>query len=125
MEFSDCHDEECLIFVFHFHFFPVLSLNWINHFCFECLGEFFLAFPPLTAAARALMDIPELSAEDVARKAMQVAGDMCIYTNHEFRSEIVTCAVVEEEEEEDGGEEKKKKTTKKAPKKKTKEESKE
>lgn len=33
------------------------------------------------AAARALSDIPELSAEDIARKAMKVAGDICIYSN--------------------------------------------
>ena len=33
------------------------------------------------AAARALIDIPELSAEEIARKAMKVAGDICIYSN--------------------------------------------
>jgi ATP-dependent HslUV protease subunit HslV len=32
------------------------------------------------AAARALMD-SELSAEDVARKAMAIASDICVYTN--------------------------------------------
>ena len=36
------------------------------------------------AAARALMDIPELSAEDVAKKAMKIASEMCIYTNDSF-----------------------------------------
>lgn len=36
------------------------------------------------AAARALIDIPELSAEEVARKAMAIASDMCIYTNSEY-----------------------------------------
>ncbi len=30
------------------------------------------------------MDIPELSAEEVARKAMVIASDMCIYTNSEY-----------------------------------------
>lgn len=34
------------------------------------------------AAARALIDRDELSAEDVARKAMHIAGDICVYTNH-------------------------------------------
>ena len=33
------------------------------------------------AAARALVDIDGLSAEDIARKAMTIAADICIYTN--------------------------------------------
>ena len=33
------------------------------------------------AAARALAD-QDLSAEDIARKAMKIAGDICVYTNH-------------------------------------------
>ncbi len=33
------------------------------------------------SAARALHDIDGLSAEDVARKAMKIAGDICVYTN--------------------------------------------
>jgi ATP-dependent HslUV protease subunit HslV len=36
------------------------------------------------AAARALIDIPGLSAEDVARKSMNIAADMCIFTNTNF-----------------------------------------
>jgi ATP-dependent HslUV protease, peptidase subunit HslV len=32
------------------------------------------------AAAKALMDSP-LSAEEVARKAMQIAAEICVYTN--------------------------------------------
>jgi len=32
------------------------------------------------AAARALLDQP-LSAEEIARKAMQIAGEICVYTN--------------------------------------------
>ncbi len=32
------------------------------------------------AAARALIDQP-MSAEDIARKAMQIAGEICVYTN--------------------------------------------
>jgi len=34
------------------------------------------------AAARALVEFPELSAEDVARRAMKIAADICIHTNH-------------------------------------------
>lgn len=30
----------------------------------------------------ALIDIPELDAEQVVRKAMKIAGDICVYTNH-------------------------------------------
>jgi ATP-dependent HslUV protease subunit HslV len=33
------------------------------------------------AAARALIE-QDISAEDIARKAMKIAGDLCIYTNH-------------------------------------------
>ncbi len=33
------------------------------------------------AAARALVDTPA-DAETIARKAMQIAGDICVYTNH-------------------------------------------
>lgn len=36
--------------------------------------------PYALAAARALMEF-DLSAEDVARRAMKIAGDICIYTN--------------------------------------------
>lgn len=33
------------------------------------------------AAARALIDRPELDAEAIARKAMAIAADICVYTN--------------------------------------------
>lgn len=49
----------------------------------------------MTAAARALMDIPDLSAEEVARKAMTVAADMCVYTNHNFRTDILDSVPVD------------------------------
>jgi len=35
------------------------------------------------AAARALMDTDK-DAEEIARKAMQIAADICVYTNHNF-----------------------------------------
>lgn len=41
------------------------------------------------AAARALMDFDDLSAEDVAKKAMGIASDMCVYTNKEFMIEVM------------------------------------
>lgn len=43
------------------------------------------------AAARALMD-SDKSAEEIARKAMQIAGDICVYTNHNFVIETLDTA---------------------------------
>jgi ATP-dependent HslUV protease subunit HslV len=34
------------------------------------------------AAARALIDVEGLDAEAIAKKAMKIAADICIYTNH-------------------------------------------
>ena len=36
------------------------------------------------AAARALVDQPNLNAEQVALKAIQVAAEICVYTNSNF-----------------------------------------
>src|ERR1700760_2083628 len=33
------------------------------------------------AAARALMSVPDLSAEEIARQSMKIAADICVYTN--------------------------------------------
>ncbi len=41
------------------------------------------------AAARALMEVPDLSAEDVARRAMKIAADICVYTNHSLVLETI------------------------------------
>jgi ATP-dependent HslUV protease subunit HslV len=38
------------------------------------------------AAARALLTL-DFSAEDIARRAMKIAGDICVYTNHEVTLE--------------------------------------
>jgi ATP-dependent HslUV protease, peptidase subunit HslV len=37
--------------------------------------------PYAQAAARALLEFTEMSPEEVVRKALQIAGDLCIYTN--------------------------------------------
>lgn len=37
----------------------------------------------------ALIDIEEFDAETIARKAMKIAGDMCVYTNHNLTLEIL------------------------------------
>lgn len=39
------------------------------------------------AAARALESAPEMDAETVARTALNIAGDICIYTNHHITLE--------------------------------------
>ena len=41
------------------------------------------------AAARALMTIPDLTAEEIARRAMKIAADSCIYTNENLIVEII------------------------------------
>lgn len=35
-------------------------------------------------AAMALIDVPGIGAEEVARRAMKIASDTCIYTNHNY-----------------------------------------
>lgn len=39
------------------------------------------------AAARALLEYTDLPADEVAQKAMNIAADICIYTNHELTIE--------------------------------------
>jgi ATP-dependent HslUV protease, peptidase subunit HslV len=41
------------------------------------------------AAARALIQVPDLSAEEVARRAMKIAADICVYTNNNVVVEII------------------------------------
>lgn len=41
------------------------------------------------AAARALMTVPDLSAEEIARRAMKIAADICIYTNENLIVETI------------------------------------
>ena len=52
------------------------------------------------AAARALVDIPDLTAEDVAERSMKVAANMCVYINTEFIMESIK--TVEENEDTEG-----------------------
>jgi ATP-dependent protease HslVU (ClpYQ) peptidase subunit len=53
--------------------------------------------PNNLAAARALIDIEELSAEEVATKAMKIASSMCVYTNESYRIEVLDTKEKEEE----------------------------
>ncbi|HIU82829.1 MAG TPA: ATP-dependent protease subunit HslV [Candidatus Faecicola pullistercoris] len=41
------------------------------------------------AAARALSENTALGAEDIVRKAMDIAADICVYTNHNLTVELV------------------------------------
>jgi ATP-dependent HslUV protease subunit HslV len=54
--------------------------------------------PYALAAARALMDLPDLTAEQVAEKAMNIASDMCVYTNKEFMVESMATKEKDEDE---------------------------
>lgn len=42
------------------------------------------------SAARALLDNTELSAEDIARKSLEIAGDICVFSNHNFTIETLS-----------------------------------
>ncbi|MBV9811456.1 MAG: ATP-dependent protease subunit HslV [Acetobacteraceae bacterium] len=41
------------------------------------------------AAARALLEAGELRAEEIARRAMKIAADICVYTNHSVIVETI------------------------------------
>ena len=43
-----------------------------------------------TAAARALMTVDGLEAPEIGRRAMTIAADMCVYTNHNFIEQELT-----------------------------------
>ena len=51
------------------------------------MSQFFYVI--FAAAARALLGIPELSSEEVAKRAMDIASDMCVYTNKNFMVETM------------------------------------
>ena len=47
------------------------------------------------SAARALLTVEGLSAEEIARRSMKIAGDICVYTNHSVRVEILDSAAAQ------------------------------
>ena len=53
------------------------------------------------AAARALVDVDGMSAEDVCRKAMTIASDMCVYTNSNYMVEVMDTVDDEKKEGDD------------------------
>jgi ATP-dependent HslUV protease subunit HslV len=46
--------------------------------------------PFAQAAARALMENTQLSAKEIAEKALNIAADICVYTNHNLTVESLT-----------------------------------
>jgi hypothetical protein len=49
------------------------------------------------SAARALYENTNLSAEEIVKKAMHIAGEMCIYTNHHLSLEKINTKVQKNE----------------------------
>lgn len=45
--------------------------------------------PFAQSAAKALLDNTELSAEDIVKKGLTIAGDICVYTNHNHTIEVL------------------------------------
>ncbi|MDQ2780791.1 MAG: ATP-dependent protease subunit HslV, partial [Pseudomonadota bacterium] len=41
------------------------------------------------AAARALLDHTEMSPPEIVKRALEIAGDICIYTNHSHTVEVL------------------------------------
>ena len=47
--------------------------------------------PYAQSAARALLDNTDLSASEIVDKSLNIAGDICIYTNHNRTIEVLDC----------------------------------
>jgi len=45
--------------------------------------------PFAQSAARAMLDTTEMSAEAIVRKGLEIAGDICVYTNHHHTIETL------------------------------------
>lgn len=45
--------------------------------------------PFAQSAARALLDNTEMSAEEIVKKGLSIAGDICVYTNHNHTIEVL------------------------------------
>lgn len=53
------------------------------------------------SAARALYENTNLSAEDIVKKAMHIAGEMCIYTNHHLSLEKINTKTQKDEQKQE------------------------
>ena len=58
-------------------------------FTLNVIKLFFVKLSINIAAAQALLDIEGLDAEQIARKAMNIAADLCVYTNHDHVVEVL------------------------------------
>ncbi len=47
--------------------------------------------PFAQAAARAMLDTTELSAREIVEKGLSIAGDICVFTNHNLTLEELSC----------------------------------
>lgn len=47
--------------------------------------------PFAQSAARALMDKTDLSAKEIVTTGLKIAGDICVYTNHNHTIEELDC----------------------------------
>jgi len=47
--------------------------------------------PFAQAAARALLENTDLAAREVVQRALDIAADICIYTNHQLTIEELAC----------------------------------
>ena len=57
---------------------------------YAALNSPFMRIPRMSVpAARALLENTELSAEEIVRKAMKIAADLCVFTNHNLTVETV------------------------------------
>jgi ATP-dependent HslUV protease, peptidase subunit HslV len=57
--------------------------------------------PYATAAAKALLANTDLTAREIAERAMEIAADLCIFTNNRFTIEEVRAATADEDAEAD------------------------
>lgn len=48
----------------------------------ECTNAVYFVSFFFSAAALALLDVPNVEADEIVRKSMKIAGDICVYTNH-------------------------------------------
>ena len=48
--------------------------------------------PFAQSAARALLENTDMSARDIVERSLHIAGDICIYTNHNLTIEELDCA---------------------------------
>lgn len=62
-----------------------------------CTSSNLFAWSYISAAARALVNEPHLDAGEVALRAMNIAADMCVFTNHNFVIETIDAVAKSDE----------------------------